>query len=103
MRNEPHRSRAWQTQHADTMDDIAVIFGQSYPTLREVSIWKTSWYDSTTNTFKLEHNFSRVKIRNVCNQCGIHSYFWDAFTDTNGNKQVSFYYEEHLVMFKLTW
>jgi hypothetical protein len=98
MRNDKHRT--WHSQH---IDDITAIFGQSYPSLRDVSIWKTSWYDSTKNTFKLEQHFSRVKIRNVCDQCGIHSYFWDTFTDADGNKLISFYYEEHLVMFTLTW
>jgi hypothetical protein len=105
MRNDKHRSRVWNLRNPDNMEDVTAIFGQPNPTTGVVAAWKTAWYNSTKNTFKLElgANYKRGNIGKICNQCGIHPYLWDTFTDADGNKLISFYYEEHLVMFTLTW
>lgn len=117
------RLRTWERRFPGCGDDFGEIFGTMMPTPKEVAAWKESWFATTPYQMPVEvesfddllSNRVKVRINDVANRCGIHPYFWEYWKRQekdweNGsehtiilNPTVSFYKEEHLVMFKLAW
>lgn len=101
------RNRVWNIRYPNCMDDITEIFDGQVPSVKEVAKWKCTWNQTTSNMIEIGHSTIQLgrhgQFGNTCEQCGIHPYLWDTVTTDHLTKMVSFYYEEHLIMFKLAW
>ena len=106
--NNNIRDRIWSKHYPNCMDDVTDIFDGRLPSVKEVAAWKSTWNDTTRNYITIERKVGRlqpqhVNIAKTCFDCDIHPYLWDTFTISHSEKAVSFYYEEHFIMFKLAW
>jgi len=127
------RSRLWEAKFPGCTDDFLEVFGSREPTVKQVSLWKQSWFEDTPNTFLIGNLRAadifnananvKERIHTLADQCGIHPYFYEFWTRmrnvvgqdinpydpgvdahiTQVDPLISFYKEEHLVMFKLAW
>lgn len=119
------RLEYWERKFPGFTDDVGKIFGTHFPTPYEVGKWKDSWtetspyYVTVKTDITAYRNYSQKKlsVNKICSELGIHPYFWsyyrkswrETITDQDGkprtvtflSPRVSFYFEEHAVMFKL--
>lgn len=119
------RLRIWERNFPGIGDHLGEIFNTQMPTPLEVAKWKLTWYETTPYQMKiLDRELTallmtpgvREEIYQLGVKLGIHPYFWEYWQhrreelgDPGDIPQViitpmlSFYYEEHHVMFKLAW
>ena len=114
------RLKMYERQFPGSVADIGKIFGTELPSPKEVSEWKCNWVEKTENRFIInkndnfydDGNIDRVKCHKVCKHIGVHPYFWEHWRAHNNSQeydhlkiasQISFFFEEHLIMFKLAW
>lgn len=123
------RLRQWDKVFPGSIEDVKEIFGTDSPSYKIVAAWRNSWYQTTPYQFAVTANdvndhtmpeTLRYEVSQTAKQAGIHPYFWDFYVDKkhidldkdlNGKSgymrlavpTVSFFKEEHHVMFKLTW
>jgi hypothetical protein len=125
--NEPLtdiRLKIYERQYPGSVDDIGKIFNTHLPTPKEVGEWKTSWVTTTPSKLVISNDLSfyyspdiyKAKCHVVAKQLGIHPYFWEYWHAKEGrrnisgdddmigvNGNISFFFDEHLIMFKLAW
>lgn len=118
------RLRQWEKQYPGCSTQFEEVFGTKNPSIKQVSEWKNTWNESTKYYMPIEGHQSYVavvspglkeEIHQTCYRIGIHPYFWDYWikrntyqvndfnTFTEVEPRASFYFEEHLIMFKLAW
>jgi len=104
----------WEKLYPGYMSDFEEVFGDRYPAVKKVSRWKNNWYDRTPYKMRVDpvanraRHSTRVLIQATTERIGVHPYFWDFWVEPaelsrTGYPTVSFFKEEHLVMFKLAW
>jgi len=118
----------WERFYPGCTEDIVEIFGTARPNIGRVAKWKNKWYQTTPYQFALSgvdyewghkpNDKIKEEIEVTARRVGIHQYFWDFYVarcvdrvdhgtsithTTTMTPTVSFYKEEHLVMFKLAW
>jgi hypothetical protein len=118
------RALAWERKFPGCTDEFRKLFGVELPSPHAVAIWKNSWNERSPHVLELDRkriqgNYTadlRAEIYAVTERLGIHPYFWEFVKrhdevestlpfvpKTVVTPTVTFYYEEHLVMFKLGW
>lgn len=119
------RLRQWEKLYPGCSDQFEEIFGTRNPSVSQVSSWKDTW-NTTTKYFMVIDGKQpsdivvrpgiKEKIYQTCHEIGIHPYFWDYwikriacpddptwYITIDAEPRASFYFEEHLIMFKLAW
>jgi hypothetical protein len=126
------RLRTWEKFYPGCSEDFQEIFGTDSPSISAIGEWKTSWYQTTPYRFNISNRpvqditvegKLRQEVEATAKYVGIHPYFWDFWVDreeittsdvASGDNinagyillvrpTVSFFKEEHHVMFKLAW
>jgi len=118
------RLRYWERLYPGCSEQFGEVFGTQCPKPSDVAEWKNTWRESTPYFVKIamkpqayvDNSQIKLDINEVCQSLGIHPYFWDYYkevwseADETGSNfftyvspRVSFYFEEHAVMFKLGW
>jgi len=118
----------WERHFPGCTSEFMDIFGTELPTLQDVAKWKATWVESTDNCTTITGNASnllaspgiREHIHQTCFSLGIHPYYWEYWKertyqnyddyDYSCNEgeiiitpKCSFYYDSHLIMFKMAW
>lgn len=121
------RAQMWERKFPGCIQDFQRTFGSALPSPKVVAEWKNTWNETSPYVYELSFNAlsattetaAKSNIYAVTERLGIHPYFWEYSKRRqpflHQNKQmvstntvfvtpiVTFFYEEHLVMFKLAW
>ncbi|SRR6056297_924350 len=124
------RLQAWEKLYPGCGDEFGEIFGTQMPTPKEVATWKMGWIETTPYQFVVTDRGVnemlmtpgvKEDIFQLASSLGIHPYFWEFWKHRETRKEtqglfdheefdvvvlyptVSFFYEEHHVMFKMAW
>lgn len=128
LKNSPLNDRRllmWEKKFPGIGDQLGEIFDTQMPTPKEIAQWQLTWYETTPYRMEiLDRPVSELlsprgtadEIARLVNQLGIHYYFWVFWQDRTEDEgqpgdipqvvitpTMSFYYEEHHVMFKMAW
>lgn len=114
------RADKWEQAYPGSRAAFKEIFGVETPSLDMTTRWALKWQPESENrVILLEYNKGRLglkeKVADLCQHLKIHPLLWDYQTrfekvvreDNNVVErtfpQAVFYYDEHMIMFKLAW
>ena len=115
----------WERNFPGIGDQLGEIFNTQMPTPKQIAEWKMTWYETTPYQMKIvdrpineliSPSGTKEEVYQLTKSLGIHPYFWEFWNDRREEEgdpwdipqvvltpTISFYYEEHHVMFKLAW
>ena len=113
------RIKLWEKKFPGCTAEFVEIFGCDLPTHPQLAKWKLTWGGAPANTMDINYkcnprvrSFTRnadlkAAVDATAGDMGIHPYYYDFIRLRTDNLEVqpavSFYKQEHFIMFKLAW